>query len=474
MYFHWSLARGAIFSILVSTTAPLLASETAPLQSSEAAPFQASEPTTANQADRPDHGPPVSPAEFAALSGKSIESLSIQNQIGRTRDSFVRKKIGLTEGMPFDAQTLKEGLARLRDTRIFKDVTASAFDRGGKVHLEVILNEKWTTLPDVRFGGGGGTSYFRVGVFDINWFGLGGQGLIAYENRNGTNNGDAWLRYPNAFGTNNLLGAGLTRTTTLLTEYGSDRRILGGQAMSKTTILLDSERSVFSDRLILGYRMEPEWVGFNDYQISSNVQRENEAKGRKPSPETKRILHRIQLWLNFLEYKGVMTDGWELVSHLVPAFEGFGSDYDVFMSRSYIRFFSILPYETNLATRVVLATSSSSKPENLNRLGGLTEVRGYYDGEFAGRFALYGNAELRKALFSTWSFVWQTAVFYDCGVVGRSMADLGQQTLRDGVGFGLRLAPDFVHLATLRLDYAIGMSDSRNSGGISFGLLNFF
>jgi hypothetical protein len=54
------------------------------------------------------------------------------------------------------------------------------------------------------------------------------------------------------------------------------------------------------------------------------------------------------------------------------------------------------------------------------------------------------------------------------------MADLAQQTLRDGVGFGLRLAPDFVHLATLRLDYAVGMSDRRNSGGISFGLLNFF
>lgn len=463
MYFPKGLARIALFSILMGAAAPLLASESVPLATAE--------PVSRDQTE---HGTPIDPTKLASLNGKPIESLSIQNQVGRTRDSFVRKKIGLTEGMDFDAQLLEEGLARLRDTRIFKDVSASAFDRGGKVHLEVILNEKWTTLPDVRFGGGGGTAYFRVGVFDINWFGLGGQGLIAYENRNGTNNGDAWLRYPNAFGTHTLLGAGLTRNTTLLTEYGKDRRILGGQAMSKTTILLDSERSVLSDRFIVGYRIEPEWVSFNDYQVASNVQRENEAQGRKPSPETRRILHRIQLWLNFLEYKGVMTEGWEVVSQAVPAFEGFGSDYDVFLSRHYLRFFRILPLETNLATRITLATSSSSKPENLNRLGGLTEVRGYYDGEFVGRYTLFGNAELRKALFSTWSFVWQTAVFYDCGVVGRTMADLTKQTLRDGIGFGLRLAPDFVHLATLRLDYAMGLSDQRNSGGISFGLLNFF
>jgi hypothetical protein len=130
MYFLKSLARVAILLILVTATTPLLASETAPLLASESAPPKASEPTSGDQPDPTEHGAPISPAEFSALNGKPIESLSIQNHVGRTRDSFVRKKIGLTEGMPFDAQILKEGLARLRDTRIFKDVTASAFDSG--------------------------------------------------------------------------------------------------------------------------------------------------------------------------------------------------------------------------------------------------------------------------------------------------------------------------------------------------------
>jgi hypothetical protein len=406
------------------------------------------------------------------LDGRIIDSISIQNSRGRTRGAFVVHKLRLREGQPFFAQQLDEGLQRLRDTRIFKTVSGQAFGRGDKVHIELILEEKWTTLPDLRFGGGGGTSYFRAGVFDINWFGLGGQGLIAYENRNGTNNGDAWLRYPNAFDTGHLLGGGISRTTTLLTDYGPNRQVAGGQAMSKTTLLVDYEYA-FTNWLIFGYRMEPEWVSFNDEQIASNVQQANDAAGRRPSPATRRTLHRVQWRLTNLHYEGVLTEGMELTLQALPAFKEFASDSDLLLTRSDLRAFAILPREWNLAGRLTLRTSSDSRPENTHRMGGLTEIRGYFDGEFVGRYALYSSLEVRKNLFSTWSFVWQPAVFYDFGVVANSWQPLWSQKLRDGIGLGLRVAPDFVHLATFRLDYAWGLSDRRNEGGLSFGVLHF-
>lgn len=419
------------------------------------------------------HGEAPLPADSSLLSGMPIDSISIQNTKGRTRDSFVRLKLKLREGDPYDPEALASGLDRLRDTRIFRSVRAATFRRDSAVHIELVLDEKWTTLPDVRFGGGGGTSFFRAGVFDINWFGLGGQGLIAYENRNGTNNGDAWLRYPNAFGSDHLIGGGLSRTTTLLYDYGPRREVLGGQAMSKTTLLLDYEYS-FTNWLIFGYRMEPEWVSFNDYQISTNAKRANDAIGRNPSAATRRILHRLQWRLTTLRYEGVMTDGLEVTLQWLPAFRDFGSDRDLLITRNDIRTFLILPDEWNLAGRLTLRTSSGRRPEDTNRMGGLTEVRGYFDGEFVGRYALFSSFEARKSLVTTWSFVWQPAVFYDWGLIADSWSKLAQQKLRDGIGFGLRLAPDFVHLATFRLDYAWGLSDRRNDGGLSFGVLHFF
>lgn len=460
-------------AILVATGCPSLwafASEAAATKNPSPEPTEAT-PTKTPQGN-PSHGDaPV--VDGRLLEGHPIDSISIQNSVGRTRDSFVRRKLKLREGQPFNPGELEAGLGRLRDTRIFKSVTAGVYARGTAVHVEIILAEKWTTLPDLRFGGGGGTAYFRAGVFDINWFGLGGQGLIAYENRSGTNNGDAWLRYPNVWGSEHLLGAGLTRSTTLLTDYGSKREILGGQAMSKTTLLLDYEYS-FSHAVVFGYRMEPEWVQFNDYQVASNVKRMNEALGRRVSPSTRRILHRLQLQLGNLNYQGVLARGIELNLQWLPASQSFGSDYDVLMTRNDLLAFHIFPGEWNVASRLTLKTSTNARPENISRVGGLSEIRGYFDGEFFGRYALYSSLELRKNALTTWSFVWQPAVFYDWGLIDQHFSGLWQQKLRDGIGLGIRVVPDFVHLATFRLDYAWGLSDRRNDGGVSFGVLHFF
>jgi outer membrane protein assembly factor BamA len=408
-----------------------------------------------------------------SLTGRAIDVISIQNSRGRTRDAFVRAKLRLSEGASFDPVALDEGVSRLQETRIFSGVSATASEKQGKLHIEVQLEEKWTTLPDLRFGGGGGTAFFRLGVFDINWLGLGVQSLVAYENRNGTNNGDAWVRYPQAFGTENLIGGGLSRTTTLLTDYGAKGEVLGGQAMSKTTFLLDYEREL-APNLKFGYRMEPEWVSFNDYQIATNVKEANDIRGSAPSPATQRVLHRTQLVYSTLRFEGVRTNGIEVIVQMLPAFRDFGSDYTVLMSRHDVRYFRIMPFGLNLASRLTFKTSNNSRPENIHRVGGLTEVRGYFDGEFAGRYNLFSSLEIRKNVLTTWSFVWQPAVFYDWGLVSGNFDDLWQQKLRDAIGLGLRLAPDFVHLATFRLDYAWGLSDSRNAGGISFGILHFF
>jgi outer membrane protein assembly factor BamA len=419
----------------------------------------------------------VAEEENVQLDGLPIDSISIENTIGRTRDSFIRGKLSLKEGEPYLLAELEEGLKRLRATRLFRDARAKAFQRivnnESRVHIEIVLDEKWTTLPDIRFGGGGGTAFFRLGVYDINWMGLGVEGLISYENRNGTNNGDAWFRWPRAFETNNLFGAGIRRSALLLTDYDENRQVRGGELMSKTTLLLDFERPL-TDHIIFGYRMEPEWVTFNQFQVAANVVSANREFERPLSQGSRRILHRTQIRLSYLDYAGVLTDGFEFTSEWIPAISGFGSDTDILITRHELKFFKILNWETNLGVKAVIGTSSDSKPENEYRLGGLNEVRGYYDGEFKGRYLMLSNIELRKNLFETWSFVWQPTVFYDIGKVEDTPEGLKEGKVRDAFGIGLRIIPDFVHLAALRLDYAWGVSDSRNSGGLSFGLLQFF
>ena len=412
-----------------------------------------------------------------SLEGLPIDSISIENSIGRTRQSYILARLALSKGAPFRQAALKSGLARLKSTRLFKTVEAQAFLRNVKgedrVHIEITLTEKWTMLPDFRFGGGGGTAFFRLGVYDINWFGLGVEGLISYENRNGTNNGDLWMRWPRAFGTGNLIGTGIRRTAALLNYYDANRQVKGGELMSKTTILFDIERHL-TDHIIFGYRMEPEWVSFNQYQIAANVAAANRKYDRTLSAGSRRILHRTKLKYSHLDYHGVLTDGFEFTTEWVPAFARFGSETNLLITHHELKFYEIFNWQTNLAIQVVYGTSSDAKPENAYRLGGLTEVRGYYDGEFSGRYLLLSNIELRKNLFETWSFVWQPTLFYDIGKVSNTAKGLRNEPIRDSAGMGLRIIPDFVHLAALRIDYAWPVSDSRNLGGLSFGLLHFF
>lgn len=410
-----------------------------------------------------------------AAAGRRIESISIHNPTGRTRQSYVRAKLGLTEGDVLTQAALAAGLQTLRNIRIFREVSADLFQ--GKspdaVHIDLQLDEKWTTLPDLRFGGGGGTAFFRFGVYDINWLGLGVEGLLSYENRNGTHNGDAWFRWPNALETQNLFGLGMRRKTEILNAYDDSHVVLGGEAMVKTTLLLDYERPL-TDLVVFGYRMEPEWVEFNTDLVSDEARRANATSGRMPSAPTRRILHRTQLQIGRINYIGVRAEGIDLQTQWLPAFAGFGTDRDLLITSHQLRIFWMLPIDSYLAARAVYATSSSGRTEDLQRLGGLNEVRGYRDLEFAGRHVAYANVEYRQNLFRTWSLVWQPAVFFDTGWTADTPDQLTSARARDAAGLGMRIIPEFVHLVAVRLDYAFALSDPHNGGGISFGMLQLF
>jgi outer membrane protein assembly factor BamA len=407
--------------------------------------------------------------------GLQIESISINNPRGRTRQSYVRTKLGITEGDSFSSEALSYGLQALSNTRIFKNVHAEVFQgkAPGSAHIDLHLEEKWTTLPDLRFGGGGGTAFYRLGVYDINWLGLGIEGLFSYENRNGTHNGDAWLRWPHAWETQNMFGFGIRRQTDILLDYSSDQTVLGGEAMTKTTLLLDFERPL-TNLVTFGYRMEPEWVAFPASMVPDKAKQGNEALGRLTSEQTRRILHRTQLRIGRINHYGAHARGLELQTQWLPAFAGFGSDRDLLLTSHQLRFFWLMPFDAHVAARAVYETSSSGRSEDLNRFGGLGEVRGYRDLEFSGRHIAFANLEYRQTVFRAWSLIWQPAVFFDTAWAADTVWGLTTARARDATGFGLRIIPEFVHLIAVRLDYALAVSDPRNGGGLSFGMLQLF
>lgn len=413
--------------------------------------------------------------DATAATGRRIESISISNPSGRTRQSYVRAKLGLAEGDVFSRSALEAGLQTLRNTRIFSEASADIFQ--GKdldaVHIDLQLDEKWTTLPDLRFGGGGGTAFFRLGIYDINWLGLGVEELLSYENRSGTHNGDAWFRWPNALKSINLLGLGVRRQTQILNVYDEDHTVRGGEAMLKTTLLLDFERPL-TEFVVFGYRMEPEWVEFNTDMVSDEARRANAASGRIASAPTRRILHRARLRIGRVNHVGVRAEGVDLHTDWLPAFAGFGTDKDLLITNHQLRLFWMLPIDSYLAARVVYASSSSGRPEVLQRLGGLNEVRGYRDLEFSGRHVAYANLECRQNVFKTLFLVWQPALFFDFGWTAETPAELTTARVRDAAGIGILMIPEFIHLVAVRLDYAFALSDPRSGGGLSFGTLQFF
>lgn len=106
--------------------------------------------------------------------------------------------------------------------------------------------------------------------------------------------------------------------------------------------------------------------------------------------------------------------------------------------------------------------------DELYRIGGANDLRGYRDDQFLGSRVAWGSLEYRLILEQES----RIALFLDAGYIGRRDSNNNfQQLFRIGYGFGIRTNTE---LGIIGFDYGLGKGDSFSQGKIHLRLMNTF
>ena len=112
----------------------------------------------------------------------------------RTDDAVILREIEIKSGDVVNKERLDFAITRLENTQIFYQLSYKVSGKGKVRNITFLGQDRWTTIPILKFSAGGGTAQTTVGVYDPNIFGkyfmLGAQ----YERLGDTNSGVAWYK----------------------------------------------------------------------------------------------------------------------------------------------------------------------------------------------------------------------------------------------------------------------------------------
>lgn len=392
--------------------------------------------------------------------GKMIARVEVSG-LQRTQYKVVKRELLFDLGDIFRAEAFELSLARLRNLRIFRAVVPLLqLDDEKRVHIRIEVDEKWTTIPVVRGGGGGGTSFFIIGAYDINSFGLYQELGSQYENYSGASSVVAWYRNPRWRDERQRLSLDVGTLSRIAQVYNN--------GTAENQYLLRKKRLSFSlerellDGFVLG-------VGVDGGEESFSTQYEHVPSEPRPSSGNGTFA-RFSLRLGELNSFDYLVDGQSLELSLDVARRAW-SDYNFYRLVSTVSFFRLLPLRGNFASRVSVGTSDATQLQHRFALGGLENVRGFFDGEFRGQSFAFGNLELRIPSFENPWFVSHHVLFYDVlkNYRNRRQSDAVAQSAGTGVRF---LVPKIYRLV-VRADYGWVLTP-RKGQGVSFGMQQYF
>ena len=413
------------------------------------------------------------PLTPAAAAGRVLASVGFAG-LDKTEPFVVERELLVRAGEPLEVAALEETVQRLKNLRIFREVSVALEERAdGKVVLTLTFAEKWTVLPIARFGGGGGTTFAVLGLYDINVLGryveLGGQ----YEYFGGTHSGVVWFRDPRFLGQRLKLGVDLWKTQRVRSLYDPAGRLDGAYGMHryKANGFLEQELLWW---LTVGVGAEVDVDGFSEHGLDDTQLAANRSGGLTLPADGLSVIGRLEARLGRLDWDDYLVEGQTLQLRLERTSGLLGSELDFTRGVFDGRIFRRLPWHANVGLRVTGGQIDRDIPQHRFYVGGLDFKRGFLDGQFRGTRFWDVNAEVRIPSLRTSWLVLQHVAFYDVGGVG---ADWGEALALDeppcmSTGLGIRFISPRVARLVIRLDYAFAFA-LHNEQGISFGVQQF-
>lgn len=405
--------------------------------------------------------------------GLPVDRIEIEG-LERTQAKVVHREVTIHQGESFEPFALQESLRRLKNMRIFYDVEARLIrSESGGVIVTFTLREKWTITPVFVLGGGGGTSFLALGLYDINILGSYLELGVRYFNYAGTHSGQIWFRDPRFLGERLSLGtefSRIVRVRELLTFRGQKQ---GAFELDRTLFAAVLEKEI-SPLVALGVGVEIDADKFVTGHLTSSQREINAQSGfgkpRNAVTNKLRLITRLG-GLNSENYllEGVSAEGTvDLGSSL------WGSAINMVRYTQNFLGFVRLRKDINLGSRLGFGIVNTSVLQHQFYLGGFDHLRGFLDGQFRGRTYWQGNVEARLPSLRTSVLILQHALFFDAGQAADTLSQLrpGDSTATS-VGTGVRIVSPHIYRLTYRFDYAVTLTPVHTRG-FSFGMQQFF
>lgn len=405
---------------------------------------------------------------LACLNAHAIE-LEVTGNTKTHLDVIKVEIADLLQKKQWDESDLAEAKRRIWNLRVFSEVEIKLNEE--KVSLTV--EERWTLLPIAKFVGGGGSTYYAVGAFDVNWFGTNTEVGAQYESLNNRPAGVVWLRKPQFLKDRNLrLGLdiwNINRVRFLFNRDGTDN---GAFTLNRNRYNAFIDKRWDNDFYRIGFQYDFHQDEISEFGLSDENLAQNANNNFAPDEQSLNRWHTLFYSIGRINFQNYLVDGTQLsVRHSLVA-----ADND-FLTENQVRFryYKLFKNHHNFAWQFLLRGNNLRNIQYLQYTGGLSEVRGYRDGQFFAETAWQNNLEYRFDVFESPWVVLQAVTFTDQAKEGKTLGALleSQDEIMLSTGFGVRFISPKIFRFTGRLDYAQTHTRSQDRG-ISFGIQQFF
>lgn len=391
----------------------------------------------------------------------------------KTSKSVVEIEISDLRNNKLDKKTLSEIKRRLWNLRVFSSVELS---KSASDQLLINVKERWTLIPIVKFSSGGGSEYKAFGAFDINAYGTNTEVGAQYETLNDRPAGVLWLRKPQLFKDRNLqFGIDFWNINRVRFFFDQDGNFDGAFTLKRTRVNAFLEKKWDNDFYRLGFQYDYHIDEVSDFGLGEELLENNTENNFQPDDRSINRWHTAYFNIGRLNFKNYLVSGAQLA--LTSSLISISDSKDTIATANSLTFnyYKLFKRHFNFAYQLKLQGNNSDKIQYDSYLGGLSEVRGYKDGQFFDSFSWQSNIEQRFNLFENKLGVIQGVIFSDQAKEGESFQ--GILDSRDEIllssGAGLRFISPKIFRFVARLDYAQTHTRFINQS-LALGIQQFF
>lgn len=386
------------------------------------------------------------PASLPAV----VDAIEVEG-LWRTEPFVVTRELPWKQGDLVTPEAWELGVLRLWNTLLFSRVAMSLEEREGRRIARVRVEERWTIIPIFRGAAGGGLTWIRTGLYDINFLGRFVEPGFMWERYGEYDGGAAWLRVPRLF----------DERRELLVTVDRSVRPRPAFILRRTDAWAELTQQIH-DELYAGARL---MVMDDDFLAPPGP------RAFAPPNPAKTLALGPTVRFGRVDTVRLRQAGWSLDLRPQLGFTTAPGHALFGQISAELLLFRVAGDGFNFGLRVRGAVSTAVQEHQQFFAGGLDLVRGYTDSYLHGLALGLVNVEVRQVLFdSTWVALMGVA-FVDAAAVRPGHRD--DSALAASLGLGLRILFPRILRSGIRLDAALPLTPGGNRP-FAIGVFQFF